>query len=232
MLYLWPYMIFFSLPILTPPIINSVTIISSHTPNSFNVFRQVATFTTATILAAGVIHCNTIVHPFTLADNRHYVFYVFRLLRRHPAIKYLAAPVYILGANIVIQALRGRKKTQKLKKGTSAAAPSTTGCSTSFVIIWIATTALSLITAPLVEPRYCIIPWIMWRLHVPRHETSIEEEKKARGSWLLNLLNRDESRLLLETFWFCCINMATGYVFLYWGFTWPQEEGKVQRFMW
>jgi alpha-1,2-glucosyltransferase len=35
-----------------------------------------------------------------------------------------------------------------------------------------------------------------------------------------------------ETFWFLLINTVTGYVFLYRGFEWPQEPGKVQRFMW
>ena len=39
------------------------------------------------------VHFNTIVHPYTLADNRHYVFYVFKILRRYPALKYLAVPV-------------------------------------------------------------------------------------------------------------------------------------------
>jgi alpha-1,2-glucosyltransferase len=48
---------------------------------------------------------NTIVHPFTLADNRHYVFYIFRLLLRHPLIKYAAVPVYFLCAWLVIDAM-------------------------------------------------------------------------------------------------------------------------------
>jgi alpha-1,2-glucosyltransferase len=198
-------------------------------------FRQTLTFTIATILAAGVIHYNTIVHPFTLADNRHYVFYIFRILLRHPAIRYLAAPAYILCANIAIQALGGRKVTHKSTqrpKKEKLAALSSSGCTTSFVLIWLATTALSLITAPLVEPRYCIIPWIMWRLHVPRSTITIGEQKSVKQSWLWEVLQNDQTRLLLETVWFCCINAVTGYIFLYWGFEWPQEEEKVQRFMW
>jgi alpha-1,2-glucosyltransferase len=39
-------------------------------------------------------------------------------------------------------------------------------------------------------------------------------------------------RLWMETAWFLAINAITGYVFLYRGFSWPQEPGLVQRFMW
>lgn len=192
-------------------------------------FRQIITFTIATFLAATIVHYNTIVHPFTLADNRHYVFYVFRILLRHPAIRYLATPAYVVLANFAIQALGSTKPFQKTdpKAGRQIAkSGSVGGNSASFVIIWLVTTALSLVTAPLVEPRYCIIPWIMWRLHIPR---SAETMKK---SGLLDMLQNDETRLLLETIWFCSINAVTGYIFLYWGFEWPQEKGKVQRFMW
>jgi alpha-1,2-glucosyltransferase len=41
------------------------------------------------------IHFNTIIHPFTLADNLHYVLYVFRILLLHLAFKYAAILVYI-----------------------------------------------------------------------------------------------------------------------------------------
>lgn len=235
MLYLWPYLLFFSIPVVVPPAISSAMNICTHPPNISNMFRQILTFTIATILAATVIHYNTIVHPFTLADNRHYVFYVFRILLRHPAIRYIAAPAYILCANLAIQTLGGRKSgqksTQKSEKATSPVVPSS-GCTTSFVIIWLATTTLSLVTAPLVEPRYCIIPWIMWRLHVPRSVVATAEKKAVNENWLLKVLQNAQTRLLLETIWFCLVNAVTGYIFLYWGFKWPQEEGKVQRFMW
>jgi alpha-1,2-glucosyltransferase len=235
MLYLWPYLLFFSIPVVVPPVITSAMNVFTHPPSVGNMFRQILTFTIATILAATVIHYNTIVHPFTLADNRHYVFYVFRILLRHPAIRYLAAPAYVACANIAIQALGGRKSSQKSTLKSERENPAvihSSGCTTSFVIIWLATTALSLVTAPLVEPRYCIIPWIMWRLHVPRSVVIATEKKAVTGNPLLKVLQNDQTRLLFETIWFCCINAVTGYIFLYWGFEWPQEEGKVQRFMW
>jgi alpha-1,2-glucosyltransferase len=226
---------FFSIPIVVPTVVTSVVNVLTHRPCSFNIARQILTFTIATVLAAVVIHYNTIVHPFTLADNRHYVFYVFQILLRHPAVRYLAAPAYILCANVAIQALGGTKtpqmSAQNSKKRTSSVILSS-GCTASLVIIWLATTTLSLVTAPLVEPRYCIIPWIMWRLHVPRLEKTMMDKDEIKGNRLQRFLENDQTRLLFETIWFCCINAVTGYIFLYWGFQWPQEEGKVQRFMW
>ena len=46
------------------------------------------------------------------------------------------------------------------------------------------------------------------------------------------LYKRHDHRLWFETIWFLTVNMATGYMFLYRGFAWPQEPGRVQRFMW
>ena len=41
-----------------------------------------------------------------------------------------------------------------------------------------------------------------------------------------------DQRLWLETLWMLAVNAVTGYVFLKWDFTWPQEVSKAQRFMW
>ena len=102
----------------------------------------------------------------------------------------------------------------------------TTSANTSFVLIWLATTSLNLITAPLVEPRYFILPWIFWRLHVPLQQYTPAPSPAAKAKPV-----RDH-RLWLETAWYLSINAATCYIFLAWEFSWPQEAGKVQRFMW
>lgn len=235
MLYIWPYLVFFSIPVLLPPMVTSTMDVFTHASSAGSMFRHTLTFTVTTILAAGVIHYNTIVHPFTLADNRHYVFYVFRILLRHPGIRYVAAPAYIFCSNIAIQALGSTKKVSQVTQKSdriSIVISSVHRNTASFVIIWLVTTALSLVTAPLVEPRYCIIPWIMWRLNLPRSVETTSETKLTKESGLLEVLKNDRTRLIFETLWFCCINAVTGYIFLYWGFSWPQEEGKTQRFMW
>jgi alpha-1,2-glucosyltransferase len=221
-----------------------------------------------TLLAIGIIHFNTIIHPFTLADNRHYVFYVFRYtIRRHPIIKYQLAPVYVASAFFVLRTLAGycppRPDTTfaKDKNGTaitiqpeqSAPSDSLSASSfpkTSFTLIWLISTTLSLITAPLVEPRYFIIPWVLWRLNVPAlplasdFEWPAKDSNAQREKWMVISTScwagwmkywtyeGHDHRLWLETIWFLLISLITGSVFLFRGFEWPQEPGKVQRFMW
>lgn len=316
MLYIWPYFVFFSWPLLLIAIANLI-VHSQYLPKFFDYGFKNKNRLPGILTALGVIsfmlsaiHFNTIVHPFTLADNRHYVFYVFRILTRyHPAVKYAVAPIYFLCAWGVLTAFgfstpspqtqvpvvptsvidsatsqqsaqeqKSKKKekerenkrkskavTQKASSRETAAAQQRRQVLTpeiiekiqahilqrqqrqeqqhirvSFVLVWLISTTLSLITAPLVEPRYFIIPWVMWRLHLPRQPTPeayrvLEQQRPG--------VPRDEKQLfkakfftdlpqVLETIWFIAINAITGYVFLYKGFEWPQEPGKVQRFMW
>ena len=112
------------------------------------------------------------------------------------------------------------------------------------MIVWLAATTLSLVSAPLVEPRYCILPWLFWRLHVPsvqKSESDGDLPPNAKNDatkgitskdWLWEVILREDVRLWVETAWFVVINLVTGYVFLYKGFEWATEPGKVQRFMW
>lgn len=300
MFYIWPYFAFFSWPL----------IYRQYLPTSLGPFyyptnypRRVIVFTALVVMLV-VVRYNTIVHPFTLADNRHYTFYVFRILLRHPSIKYLAVVIYISFGWITLAALGGlptarlapqddsspRKRKlpeeepfpslpqldpspmKRLRSQESTPPPSSpkassprtaelpqqhampppppppkkqkkqaSGHRASFILIWLLATALSLITTPLVEPRYLIVPWLTWRLHMasPRPDKDQGPAKRpdgARKTFLTALkaalYERHDHRLWLETMWFLAINLATGYIFLYRGFEWPQEPGRVQRFMW
>ncbi|GLI81539.1 glucosyltransferase [Penicillium ochrochloron] len=302
MLYIWPYFVFFSWPILAIPVLN-VLLPKKLLPKYLNYGfpekqRRIPSILAALIVVPAmlaIVHFNTIVHPFTLADNRHYVFYVFRLLLGiHPAIKYAAVMAYFLCGWAVISAFgfsvipapprllqisptakaaspapKAPAKEQPKEAKKSARARKTPAKKeikqpnqpdpitpevllriqqsliqrqkeqpevprVSFVLVWLAATTLSLVTAPLVEPRYFIIPWVMWRLHLPpsstlaafRQRKPQSEEERARADFITNFPK------FLETVWFIIVNAVTGYVFLYKGFEWPQEPGKVQRFMW
>lgn len=308
MLYIWPYFAFFSWPILIIPVLN-VLLPGNILPKYLNYGFPEKQTRFPCILASlivlpimlAIVRFNTIVHPFTLADNRHYVFYVFRLLLGiHPAVKYAAVIVYFLCGWAVISAFgfstiqtpprllqvpttanpsspppaakptskEEPKETRKQIRAKAKAAPrkgkqqlqpppqpkplspeafarmrehlmqrKTQQKETprvSFVLVWFAATALSLVTAPLVEPRYFIIPWVMWRLHLPpaptpaalRQQRLADENERARADLATN------GPKFLETAWFIAINAITGYVFLYKGFEWTQEPGKIQRFMW
>lgn len=256
MLYLWPYFLFFSFPLLVPYLLNAV-LPQTYLPQIFRTgslrsqLPRMATIILVLATMLAVVHYNTIVHPFTLADNRHYMFYIFRILLRHPLIKYLAVPIYFASAWTCLTALGNpamppprppRQSTRRSQSGQNHLNKTRV----SFSLIWLLTTALSLCSAPLVEPRYLIVPWLIWRMHIFSSVSSVElttargrtsdEAKRTVGED--DTLHSPSERpdvtinLWLETAWFLLINFATGYIFLHWGFEWPQEPGKVQRFMW
>ena len=53
-----------------------------------------------------VIHFNTLAHPYLLADNRHYTFYIWRkIFMRHWTVKYLLTPIYLFGFYHICQSL-------------------------------------------------------------------------------------------------------------------------------
>ncbi|KAL4943320.1 hypothetical protein BDV06DRAFT_211172 [Aspergillus oleicola] len=282
MLYIWPYFVFFSWPLLLAPIANIVLpkfmlpkFLTQGFPASRRQLPKIFTALLVILVMLAVVHFNTIVHPFTLADNRHYVFYVFRLLlNSSPYTRYAATIVYFLGAWMVISAMgyspvvsppglasvvrtqhpsaqstqpsekpeqpeqkKHERKQKGSKKPAATAAPEPIdpkvladlqehikrrqraeheSSRVSFVIVWLATTALSLITAPLVEPRYLIIPWVMWRLHLPPSPTPVvyrraSDEKDLKARLAINF------PLFLETGWFLLVNVLTGYLFLHGG---------------
>ncbi|KAK5171057.1 glucosyltransferase [Saxophila tyrrhenica] len=260
LLYLWPYLTFFSWPLLYPYLLTI----------PFGLFAQLPAVATLEAMlmfkrrrlgpqywllgicvgvACAVVHFNTIVHPFTLADNRHYTFYVFRRLMNPWWVKFAVTPVYVLCAWACMQAMgarpldvsvykdpAGKKNEDKSSQQSEdrhkppTLPDGSSGATTSFVLIWLATTTLQLVTAPLVEPRYLILPWIFWRIHVPLQNGSAQ---LARTDLTFReRLKTVDHRLLLETVWLLLINAGTGYMFLYQGFEWPQEPGRVQRFMW
>ncbi|KAH4412410.1 alpha-1,2-glucosyltransferase [Parastagonospora nodorum] len=241
MLYIWPYIAFFSAPLVVGPMARPAVMLL---PKQFQALFERYHITPTTskfpeILSVGLfilgaflaVHFNTIIHPYTLADNRHYVFYVFRILRRHPAIRYLAVPAYYACAWLVTNAVGASPDDeQPLKQKRENGHPTNiktgrTPCQISFFTIWLAATALSVVTAPLVEPRYFIIPWIIWRLHVPSASASLSSKERCIRSWY-------DLRLGLETLWLLVVDVAVTYIFLYRGFEWPSEPGKLQRFLW
>ncbi|KAG9190720.1 alpha-1,2-glucosyltransferase [Alternaria panax] len=239
MLYIWPYVAFFSAPLVIGPLLRPVvsflpkrvqTMCHEHFNTSYYGLPMLATiglFIASSFLA---VHFNTIIHPYTLADNRHYVFYVFKMLRLYPALKYLAVPVYYVCAWATVQALASPPRTVFPNKKHTSQGKSNPSlpkdradrqpCQISFVIVWLVTTALSLVTAPLVEPRYFIIPWIIWRLHIPYSQAALSNNKGY------------DVRMMFETVWLLAINAAVSYTFLYRTFTWPSEPGNIQRFIW
>ncbi|KAL7627270.1 glucosyltransferase [Parahypoxylon ruwenzoriense] len=228
----------------------------------------------ATLAATLIVRYNTIIHPFTLADNRHYMFYVFRYtILRAPWIRYALVPAYIASAYLCWATLRGnplpmsrdrwwictpfRMPEPDARLSPSVffpPSPSTLPPRTSTVLILLLAAALSLVTAPLVEPRYFILPWVFWRLIVPvpysgpepvPYTTLIsvppnqkqqtpppEDTPRSPGSRLglgIGLVPQNSPGLvpILETAWFLLINAATMYVFVTRPFYWRDPDGAL-----
>ncbi|KIY00581.1 uncharacterized protein Z520_03244 [Fonsecaea multimorphosa CBS 102226] len=237
MLYIWPAIVFFSWPVLLP-LFSNLRGLRQRLP-------RITTTLSFLLLMLAVVRFNTIIHPFTLADNRHYTFYVFAILRKHWLIKYAAVPVYYLCAYMVLGSLGGAtdgvlpsSKSARILYGDDAVR-------VSFILVWLVATSLSLIAAPLVEPRYFLIPWLTWRLAVPEYisakkqkrselETNGSSSDKAASTSAIQSLLRTAAAhsAWLELAWYLVVNVVTCYLFLYRGFEWSQEPGNVQRFMW
>ncbi|KAE8227334.1 hypothetical protein CF319_g184 [Tilletia indica] len=161
---------------------------------------------TIALLGAALVavHRFTIEHPFLLADNRHYAFYIWRrVVKVHPYAKYALTPAYVVCGRITWDAL----------------APTRT-------FIWMlgfcAALVLTLVPSPLLEPRYFLVPFVIWRVHVvPAGGRARSQEGSSRsGVWMA-----------AEAVWYGAINAVTVAVFLYRPFKWASETGW-QRFMW
>lgn len=291
MLYIWPLFAFFSAPLIVswvlqavssflssekPPISNKQSKKSNPSPHAS--FITLAGYASLAPLALAIVRLNTIIHPFTLADNRHYMFYIFRYsILRSPWVRFALVPVYIACGIICWKTLAGfglenqvvdnqapepkaategkngkpvaktsRSGSKNKEKGeenkkpgaihdhlSSPTSTSSLAPSLSTALLWILATILSLFTAPLVEPRYFILPWVFWRLLLPAWPLP-----QAAPGFLRRLGQQYDLRLWLESIWFVMINVATMYIFITRPFYWYSpdgtlaDEGRVQRFMW
>ncbi|KAL2250517.1 UNVERIFIED_CONTAM: Dol-P-Glc:Glc(2)Man(9)GlcNAc(2)-PP-Dol alpha-1,2-glucosyltransferase [Sesamum indicum] len=100
----------------------------------------------------------SIAHPYLLADNRHYPFYLWRkVINFHWSTKYLMVPLYVYSwLSIVSNLAKDQKKL--------------------WVLVYFVACAASLVPAPLIEFRYYTIPFFFLILH-----TNITDHK----SWLV-----------------------------------------------
>ncbi|KAH9472418.1 hypothetical protein Pst134EA_003034 [Puccinia striiformis f. sp. tritici] len=149
------------------------------------------------------IHKFTYEHPFLLSDNRHYTFYIWRrFFKFHQVAKYLFTPVYMICIKMIWERI-ARSFTMNL-------------LITTFYMIGL---GLTLVSSPLLEPRYFLVPYVLLRLHI---RPVVEETK----TWSI--------RVFIEGCLYAIVNLVTLAVFLFRPFKGrPGEwEGTWQRFMW
>ncbi|OAY24834.1 dol-P-Glc:Glc(2)Man(9)GlcNAc(2)-PP-Dol alpha-1,2-glucosyltransferase isoform X2 [Manihot esculenta] len=93
------------------------------------------------------VHFFSIAHPYLVADNRHYTFYLWRkVIKAHWLMKYLLVPFYVYSWSSIFNILG--KVRQKV-----------------WVLAYFLATAAVLVPAPLIEFRYYTIPFYLFILH-------------------------------------------------------------------
>lgn len=96
----------------------------------------------------------TFQHPYLLADNRHFTFYIWRRwFLRHPYCKYVTIILYIIALQLFSQMMEHIPR--------------------ALTFLYILGTAAVLVPAYLLEPRYFIVPYIFWRLSYPEQRIPV-----------------------------------------------------------
>ncbi|ESQ40154.1 hypothetical protein EUTSA_v10013300mg [Eutrema salsugineum] len=93
------------------------------------------------------VHFFSLAHPYLLADNRHYPFYLWRkVINAHWSVKYLLVPLYVYSWFSILSLLAKARRE-----------------------IWVLAYALAtcgvLVPTPLIEFRYYTIPFYIFMLH-------------------------------------------------------------------
>lgn len=100
----------------------------------------------ATALFAVIVKLNTIVHPYLLADNRHYTFYVWnKFYGKYALARYAITPVYVLALMSLYNAIKNK--------------------SAGFKLIFSICTFAAIAFQQLIEVRYFLIPFLLVRLN-------------------------------------------------------------------
>ncbi|CAB3379209.1 Hypothetical predicted protein [Cloeon dipterum] len=107
--------------------------------------RQPAATVLAAAAVAAVVHLNSTAHPYLLADNRHYTFYLWRRLLQ-PA-GFLLAPLYLFTGHTLL--------TQLARHGLF------------LQLLFAVCAAAAVVPQALLEPRYFVMPFIFYKIHAP-----------------------------------------------------------------
>jgi hypothetical protein len=188
----------------------------------------------AVAVAAHLLRRHSVEHPFLVADNRHFPFYVWRKVLHHPGrpwLKWALAPLYVAVAYLVAARLLGRGSARSSNSSRSSSASSVgrissgsgsgssgsssrndggSGVSRLWLLIWFVASALVLVPSPLLEPRYFTTAVMVAHAHAP-----------PRPSWKATAATGAL---------FAACNAAVLGLFLLRPFQWP--DGSTARFMW
>lgn len=172
-----------------------------------------------------VIRYFTVIHPFLLADNRHYTFYLFKkIFGRNKWFKYLIMPpVYHFATYTYLEVIKPSIMyfhpilPIEIKDPVELPVQLTHISWTTLILC----TIMTISPSPLFEPRYYILPFLFWRLFI----TVTNEPLLKDGT------TTSTKRLFLELLWFMAINVVTLVVLTRYSFRWDTEPNP-QRIIW
>lgn len=173
-----------------------------------------------------IIRFFTVIHPFLLADNRHYTFYIFKkIINRFKYSKYLITPIYHFAFYVVTNLLNANafyfdSVSEIPFKLTRELPLKPTGIS---IFAFLISVILTIIPSPLFEPRYYILPFVIFRLFIATSYESFLPNGSLKGIIL--------KRLSLEFIWNIVVNLILIYVFCSYEFKWENDE-SIQRIIW
>ncbi|KAK9890024.1 hypothetical protein WA026_008831 [Henosepilachna vigintioctopunctata] len=156
------------------------------------VWKNKFLFVVLIISSLCIVHYNTLVHPYMLADNRHYVFYVWnRFYGRYNFFRYIMVIIYIFAIYAITSKIWNKYDI-------------------SFALMLIVCTIIVLVMQKLIEIRYYLFPFILFRLQFKKTHTMI---------------------LLLENLTYMSINAITLYIFFNKTIMWDTYDYP-QRLIW
>ncbi|BGP58367.1 hypothetical protein JCM8202_001868 [Rhodotorula sphaerocarpa] len=197
------------------------------------------------VCMAYAIRYYTIAHPFLLADNRHYAFYLWRrVINVHPVARYALVPGYFVVARLLWIHLAAAGKM-----------------SLSTLVLGLGATCAVLVPTPLLEPRYFLTPLLILRLYLSseagaERAAGMGYTAAARGATTTPTIRGQprladpgsrRRRLALEAGLYLVVQAACVWLFLSRPFQWDirvgadgrglegrdeRELGRWQRFMW
>lgn len=164
---------------------------------------------------AFIVQNFTVIHPFLLADNRHYTFYIVRqFIIFDEYSKFKLIPVYHFSFYVI---------SRLFLKSNNINNPTTS--SLVMYVGWIMCTAVTIIPSPLFEPRYYILPYVMLRLLIQPDTTPFLNISLLGGS------NNKKFRFVFECIWQWMWTQALYLVFLQFTFQW-ENLPEPQRIIW
>lgn len=111
-------------------------------------FRYLFFYVLLTAVGLMAAHYYTYEHPYLLADNRHYTFYIWKnIYRRNEQMKYFLTPIYSISIILIVTLIREQQ-------------------SFWWMLLYAGVCIITLVPQSLFEFRYFIIPYLMFKIHV------------------------------------------------------------------